>query len=82
VICEAGGTDVPVHCWEYAGSSYRLSVVGGLTRFEQEVRGGWYLIEPGHDTTAMMVCAEQLAQRLQEVESTVVHLRRVAVEPC
>jgi hypothetical protein len=76
VIVDPGGTDIPLCSWEYAGSTYRLSLVGGLMRFEQEVRGGWYLIEPDHDTTAMMVCAEQLSTRLQHAEAALIHQER------
>lgn len=75
MIWEPIGTDDPVFEWDYAGSRYRLSIVGGLTRFEQELRGEWYLIEPSHDTTAMMVCAEQLADRLKAAEGAVFSLR-------
>lgn len=41
------GTNDPVFHWEYAGSNYRLSIVGGLMRLEQQLRGDrWYLVEP------------------------------------
>jgi hypothetical protein len=72
VRCDLGGTDDPVCEWEYAGSNYRLSIVAGLLRFEQQIRGGgWYLIEPDHDTTAMMICAEQLSKRLDDAEQSI-----------
>ena len=69
------GTNEPVVDWQYAGSNYRLSVVGGLLRFEQELRTGtWYLVQPDHDTNAMLVCAEKLISRLKHAESTMVKL--------
>jgi hypothetical protein len=84
--CDLAGTDEPVFNWHYAGSNYRLSIVGGLLRFEQQLRGGgWYLIEPSHDTTAVMICAQQLAKRLARAEVAILHLKgerfdRLAVE--
>lgn len=74
--CDLSGTDEAVVDWTYAGSNYRLSVVGGLTRLEQQLRGGgWYLVEPNHDTTAMMICAEHLAKRLKRAELCILHLK-------
>jgi hypothetical protein len=74
--CDLTGTDEPVFNWEYAGSNYRLSIVGGLVRLEQQLRGDrWYLIEPGHDTTSMMVCAQQLVDRLRRAELAILHLK-------
>ena len=73
------GTNDPVVDWQYAGSNYRLSVVGGLLRFEQELRAGtWYLVQPDHDTNAMLVCAEELVNRLRYAESTIVKLKHGA----
>ena len=75
MLLDPDGTDDPVFDWEYAGSRYRLSIVGGLVRYEQEVRGGhWCLIEPNHDTTSMMICAKELAARLRVTESALRHL--------
>ena len=72
MLFDPHGTDDPVFDWEYAGSHYRISNVGGLMRFEQEVRGGsWYLIEPNHDTTSMMICAKQLADLLLHANATI-----------
>jgi hypothetical protein len=73
--CDLTTTDEPVFNWQYAGSNYRLSFVGGLIRLEQQIRDGWYLVEPGHDTTAMMVCAQQLVKRLQRAEVAILHLK-------
>ena len=73
---DISGTNEPVVDWQYAGSNYRLSIVGGLMRMEQQLRGGgWYLVEPSHDTTAMMICAEQLVKRLQRAETAILHLK-------
>lgn len=74
------GTSQPVFHWVYAGSEYRLSIVGGITRLEQRVREGWYLIEPGHDTTAVMICAQELATRLEKADQTIARLRAVRSE--
>ena len=40
MLWDVTGTDDPVFSWEYAGSTYRLTNVGGLMRLEQELRGG------------------------------------------
>lgn len=48
--------DPEPYTFQYGGSTYRFSIVGGLYRFEQQLpRDRWYLIEPSHDTTAAMV---------------------------
>jgi len=63
------GSNEPIFDWEYAGSQYRLSIVGGLLRMEEQLRdGAWYLIEPSIETAAMMACAEQLVERLSRAE--------------
>lgn len=80
--CDIKGTDEPVFTWSYAGSTYRLSLVAGLMRFEQQLHGDrWYLIEPNHDTTAMLICAEQMADRLRQAEQTIFHLRHLGLQP-
>lgn len=76
MTCDLAGTDEPVFHWEYAGSHYRLSIVGGLVRLEQQLRGDrWYLVEPNHDTTSMMVCAQQLVDRLRQAELAIARLK-------
>jgi hypothetical protein len=44
-------------------------------RLEQCVRGGWYLVEPSHDTTGMLVCAQQLVTRLKRADLAILHLK-------
>jgi|GEM_PF-3763393 len=76
------GTNEPVFDWQYAGSNYRLSVVGGLVRMEEQLRdGGWYLIEPSHETAALMVCAEALVSRLVRAEQSIHRLERFRTGP-
>jgi hypothetical protein len=76
VTWSLSGSNQPIIDWIYAGGSYRLSMVGGLLRFEQETRAGaWYLVQPDHDTTAMLVCAEELVNRLRKAETTIVKLK-------
>jgi len=71
------GTDEPVFERQYAGPDNRLSIVDGLVRLEQQIRRGRrHLIEPSHDTSAMMICANDLLKCLHQAEEHILRLKQ------